>query len=143
MIIKDYHVKKHIYKTRVRYVEVDSMEVVHNSKYLVYFEEARTDLVRKENYPYSKIEEEGIFLPVTKTEIEYLLPIKYDEEITVEVNFTYIKNVSIKIDYEIKNSKNEISSGGYTLHAFIDKNINKFVNIPDDLRHILNKHLTE
>ncbi len=40
--------EKHELNLKVRYVEIDGMKIVHNSKYLVYFEEARIDLVRKE-----------------------------------------------------------------------------------------------
>ena len=46
----------HNYKRRVRYSEIDGMKRVHNSVYQVYFEEARVDLVRDNNYPYEDIE---------------------------------------------------------------------------------------
>ena len=35
--------KQHVYKSRVRYAETDAMGFVHNSRYLIYFEEARTN----------------------------------------------------------------------------------------------------
>ena len=133
--------EKHIYKTRARYDEVDQMGNVHNSKYLIYFEEARIDLVRKENYPYAKIEENGIILPVSEVNIEYKKPVKYDEDITLEVTVAYIKNMSIKFNYLMLNNKNEIFCTGSTIHTFINKHSFDSIEIPENLKIIFMKYL--
>jgi len=133
--------KTHIYKTRVRYSEVDFMGIVHNSKYLVFFEEARVDLVRVENYPYKEIEDNGMIFPISDARLLYKIPIVYDEIISVEVNVEYVKNVSAKFKYVIKKEDGNIACEGYTVHACIDKNTKDFVDIPDRLIKILNMYL--
>ena len=66
---------KHIYKTKVKYIDVDRMGFVHNSKYLNYFEEARTELARDNDYSYFEIEKNGIILPLSSSKIDYKLPL--------------------------------------------------------------------
>jgi acyl-CoA thioester hydrolase len=129
--------QKHVYKTKIRYAEVDLMGYVHNSNYQIFFEEARIDMVRARNYPYSKIEEDGIILPISEIKIQFFKPLYYDEDISVEVGVDYIKNMSIKITYSIIKSDGSVSCTGYTIHAFIDKNTKDFIEVPEKIRNIL------
>ena len=132
--------KKHEYKIRARYSEIDGMKNVHNSKYLIYFEEARIDLVRTHGYPYEQIEKEGIIFPMSEAKLLYKKSIYYDELIIVDVTIAYIKNFSFKFNYKIRKSDNTIACEGHTIHAFIDKNTGDFTNIPDKLRNIFEQY---
>ena len=132
---------KHEYKLKIRYSDVDPMKIVHNSKYLIYFEEARIDLVRKENYSYDQIEKEGYIFPISELKIKYRNPIYYDDEVSIFVFFGYLQNFSIKINYQIIKSDGTIVCEGYTVHAFIDKKTGDFVDIPKKLRKIFEKYV--
>ena len=113
------------------------MKVVHNSKYPVYFEEARIDLVEKENYPYEQIEQEGIILPISECLIKFKNPIVYGEYIKILVSVGYIKNFSLKFNYKILKENGEPACEGYTIHAFIDKETKDFTDLPEKLINIL------
>lgn len=131
----------HEYKFFVRYSEVDPMKFVHNSKYLVYFEEARIDLVRKNNYPYNQIESDGYIFPMSEAKLEYKSSIYYGEYIKVIVSLAYLKNFSMKFNYKIIKPDGKIACEGYTVHACVDKRNNDFVDIPEKLRMILEKYI--
>ena len=47
----------------VRYAETDMMGIVHHSRYYPWFEQARTDFVKKIGYSYSELEKMGFLLP--------------------------------------------------------------------------------
>ncbi|HOJ65026.1 MAG TPA: thioesterase family protein [Spirochaetota bacterium] len=132
---------KHIYKTITRYKDVDKMGYVHNSVYQVYFEEARIDMVRKEGYPYSKIEEENIILPISEIYISYKAPLRYDDVILVQVFYEYVKNFSIKICYNIFKEDGTHVCSGYTIHAAINTLTNDFCEVPEKLKEIGYKYL--
>lgn len=134
--------KKHIYETRVRYAEVDQMGVVYYANYLLYMESGRTGLLRDEGYPYARIEEEGILMPITETKLKYKSAAKYDEIIIVQTTIGFIKNASIKINYKIKKHDNTVIANGYTIHPFVDKEF-KIIGVPDKLRTILEQYLEE
>ena len=44
---------------RVRYAETDRMGLLHHANYLVYFEQARTDLLRSLGTNYRDLEDQG------------------------------------------------------------------------------------
>lgn len=133
--------KKHEYKFFVRYSEVDPMKFVHNSKYQVYFEEARIDLVRENNYPYNQIEEDGYIFPMSEAKLTFKNSIYYGEYITVLVSLAYLKNFSMKFNYKIIKSDGKIACEGYTVHACVNEKNNDFVDIPEKLRMILEKYI--
>ena len=73
---------------RVRYAETDRMGLLHHANYLVYFEQARTELLRDRGRTYKDMEDEGFFLVVAKLEVKYKLPAHYDDVLTVRTTVT-------------------------------------------------------
>jgi len=86
---------------RSRYGETDQMGYVYYGRYLEYFEVARTELIRNLGLPYSKMEEEGIMLPVVDAAAEYKSPVYYDEEIEVKVLIYDIPMVRLFTYYQV------------------------------------------
>ena len=72
-------------KIRVRYGEVDKMGFVYYGYYSLYYEQARTEMIRKLGISYRELEESGLLLPVIRMNAKYVLPAKYDELLTVKV----------------------------------------------------------
>jgi acyl-CoA thioester hydrolase len=126
------------FKTFVRYSETDQMGVVYYANYFVYFEAARTALLKNEGKPYSEFEKRGIFLPVVEAYCKYNSPVFYEDEIIVNCWVSEVKNTSFKFEYEILR-ENEIVARGYTRHCTTDKNL-KPIKIPEDLKKIIEKY---
>jgi acyl-CoA thioester hydrolase len=87
---------RYTHKLRSRYGETDKMGYVYYGRYLEYFEVARTEMIRNLGIPYSRMEEDGIMLPVIYSQIEYKAPVFYDEEMEIEV--TVFKKPLIRIE---------------------------------------------
>ena len=51
---------------RVRYAETDRMGLLHHANYLVYFEQARTELLRAQGVSYKDLEDQGFLLVLTR-----------------------------------------------------------------------------
>ena len=134
--------RKHVYKTRVRYAEVDQMGVVYYANYLAYLESARTALLREGGYSYARMEKEGLYLPVTECLCKYKGAARYDEEITVETSMGYVRNASIKINYTVRGEAGEVILTGHTIHPFVDKEW-KIVGIPKDIKKILSSFIED
>lgn len=129
--------KTYTYQIRARYSDTDAMGFVHNSRYLVFLEEARTEFVRHLGYSYARIEEEGIILPIAEAKIKYTKPIKYDELLSIELYLAYLRNHSSKFIYTIRDENNEIKTTGYTVHAALNRETLDFTEIPETLRESL------
>ena len=54
---------------RVRFADTDAQGVAHNSNYLVWFEVARTDLLRHAGWTYREMEVDGFALPVVEARV--------------------------------------------------------------------------
>jgi acyl-CoA thioester hydrolase len=110
----------HIFRTQVRYNEVDKMGGVHNSFYYVYMELARTDLVRVEGAPYKQMEEEGVLIPVVKSGCTFHQPARYDDFVDIETSAVDIKNASSRFEYLIRRADGTLLAKGFTTHAIVD-----------------------
>lgn len=97
--------KKPIYtythQLRSRYGETDQMGYVYYGRYLEYFEEARTEMIRSLGFPYAKLEESGVMLPVIHTSVDYKAPIFYDELMDIKVMLFDIPTVRLETYYKV------------------------------------------
>ena len=88
-------------EVRVRYAECDAMGFLHHAKYWEYFEEARTELLRRRGVRYRDLEEQGVFFVVYKAACTYLAPIRYDDVVAVTARVERITRTRVDHRYEI------------------------------------------
>ena len=68
---------------RVNYSETDQMGVVYHARYLVWFDVARTELLRATGVSYRDLEELGLRLAVSEVQVRYRRSARYDDLIRV------------------------------------------------------------
>lgn len=119
---------------RVRYAEVDRMGVVHHSRYWVYFELGRIELLRRNGASYRDLEEAGVFLVVARCAAKYCAPAGYDDELILTT--TTVKMGRSRIDHAYQLTRKadgcEIATAETTL-ACVDRQ-GSLVPIPDIVR---------
>jgi len=86
---------------RVRYAECDPMRVAHHGSYAHWLEISRTDLLRSAGLTYAAMEAAGVFLVVTRIEIKYRRPLRYDDVIEIRVIAQAKGSVRLKHTYEV------------------------------------------
>ncbi len=121
---------------RVLYAHTDKMGVVYYARYYEYFEAGRNDMLRKIGYPYTKLEENNIALPVIESHCEYYRSAYYDEIIKIKSILKEIPGVRIQIFYEVSRG-NDILAEGYTIHSFVNFEKMKPVRPPADLLKLI------
>ena len=96
---------KHKIVEKVKFHEVDMMQVVNNAVYLNYFEDARVKYLQdlKLKYELIDIMEGDSFFIMARNEIDYLHPATFDDELTVYTKIEWIKNTSFGFKHVIKN----------------------------------------
>lgn len=82
---------------RVRYAETDRMGLLHHANYLIYFEQARTELLRQIGMTYKDLEDQGYLLVLTKFEVRYKSPARYDDMLTIRT--TVVRTTAVRIDH--------------------------------------------
>lgn len=106
---------------RVRYAETDKMGVVYYANYLVWFEVARTDLLRSLGWSYREMEASGVSLPVIEAHCAYHRPARYDDEIEIKTTGRLLSAVRMAFDYEVlRREDGVLAASGRTVHAALD-----------------------
>jgi acyl-CoA thioester hydrolase len=117
---------------RVRYAETDRMGLLHHANYLVYFEQARTELLRSQGLTYRDIEDKGFFLVITKVEVNYRSPARYDDVLSIRTTVSRTTPVRIEHCYEVTCEGRLVAEAKTTL-ACVDRE-GKLQGLPEWFR---------
>jgi acyl-CoA thioester hydrolase len=122
---------------RVPYAHTDQMRYVYYANYLVYFEMARSAMLREVGLPYGELEAQGLILPVIEAHCDYKTPAHYDDLLTV-TSRCEIKGVRLVISYEITRDADAptIIATGYTVHVCLGRD-GRVTRPPAELRQVL------
>lgn len=121
----------HRHKIRVRYAETDAMGVVYYANYLTYFEVARVEYLRAAGVEYRALEDDGLVAAVTSARVDYRLPAKFDDELSLWVRYVPIGRVRFRFEYEVwRETDGALIVGGHTEHAMLSKATLRPVRMP-------------
>ena len=122
----------HCHRVRVRYAETDAMGVVYYANYLTYFEVARVEYLRAAGIEYRGLEEAGMVAAVTAAHVEYRLPAKFDDELSLWTRCISVSKVRFRVEYEIwREADRSLIVSGYTEHALLARDSLRPTRIPD------------
>jgi acyl-CoA thioester hydrolase len=107
---------------RVRYAETDRMGLLHHANYLIYFEQARTELLRAHHGAYKELEDQGYYLVIVKAEIKYKSPAHYDDVLTIRTTVVRTTPIRIEHRYEVfREGDGGVICEGTTTLACVDR----------------------
>jgi len=119
---------------RVRYGETDKMGFVYHGNYPLYYEEGRTDAIRKLGFAYSDLEAEGILLPVAEMNMRFKGPAFYDELLTVKTTLIEMPSKRMKFHTDIYNQKGDWINTGQTTVLCVRADTKKICELPQHLK---------
>ena len=122
---------RHELTIRVRYSETDAMGYLHHSKYAIYFEEGRTELFRAQGGNYRRMEELGLFFVVSRLDIRFRKPARYDDELTVITILEKTGAVKLEHRYELRRGDELLAEASSTLACVNQEG--RVTPIPDNL----------
>jgi acyl-CoA thioester hydrolase len=117
-------------KIRVRYAEADRMGYVYYGNYAMYFESARTEMLRSLGFSYREWEDSGIILPVRELHVRYLAPAFYDDLLTIRTIIKDKPDVRITFHHEVFNEKGEKTCTGSLVLVFVNSETRKPTRAP-------------
>ena len=108
----------------VRYSETDMMGIVHHSRYYPWFEQARTDYIKKIGFTYSDLEKMGFMLPLTETQCKYIYGLTYEDEVMITCRMEKLSVARVEFFYEVfKLPEMKKVSEGRTKHGIVDNDM--------------------
>jgi acyl-CoA thioester hydrolase len=77
------------------------MGVAHHASHVAWLEIGRTELLRDAHRTYAHLEEEGVFLVVTRVDLRYRRPVRYDDLVEIRTRVASTSRIKIRHEYEI------------------------------------------
>ena len=90
---------------RVDYSETDQMGVVYHARYLVWFDIARTEYLRRSGTSYRELELAGLRLMVSEATVRYRRAVRYDDLVRVSAWVREVASRKIVFGYAVEHAE--------------------------------------
>jgi acyl-CoA thioester hydrolase len=123
----------------VRFEEVDSLGIVWHGRYPSYFEDARVRLFENFDIAYLTLYHKGLVTPIKKMHVDYSLPLRFEDEVTIEAIMHFSEAARINIEYIIRNAAGAVATTGYTVQMMMDRDDNMLLVAPEFYQEFIEK----
>lgn len=123
-----------VHQRRVRYADTDQFHAAHHSRVYLWFEEARTEMLRALGKPYQEFEAEGLFFPVREGGCRYRGLARFDALLDVAIERVEVRGASLRFEYRITERGAPIAEG-FTVHACVDRE-GKVRRLPEEVQRM-------
>jgi acyl-CoA thioester hydrolase len=94
------------------------MGIVWFGRYALYFEEGAAELNRLCGLSYADFLETGLRAPVAQYHVDYLAPLRLDEEFTVLCRLVWNEGARLNTEYELIKADGTPAARAYTVQVF-------------------------
>lgn len=127
------------FQTRIRFIDTDTSGRIHYTAMFRYFESAEIEFMRSCGIHYIT---NDFALPRVHVECDFLLAILYDDLIEIEVCLTKLGRSSIRLEMRAFKGR-DIAARGVIVIACMDKQTQRAISLPSELRERLAGRVTE
>ena len=118
-------------RIRVRFSEVDSMNVVWHGEYVRYFEDGRQAFGREYGIDYRDFIRHGYVAPIVDLKVQYKRSLTFSEEAIIETRYIACDTAKLIFDYIIYRAEDmSVAATGSSEQVFLNKNGEMELNSP-------------
>ncbi len=117
---------------RVYYEDTDAAGIVYHANYLKFMERARTEWLRARGFEQDELLAQGLAFAVSRIEIDYVRPARFNDALTVEVLLDGVRRASLALVQVIRRDGQELARARVEV-ACIDVRALKARRIPEIL----------
>lgn len=126
---------------RVRFSEVDSMQVVWHGNYMKFLEDGREGFGKEFEIGYMDCYAQGFITPIVHSSLDFKSPLRYGDHGLIETKLIATPAAKIIFEYRILNEKDKrIVASGKTIQVFLDEAGILQLNYPDFFLNWMKKH---
>lgn len=123
-------------RIRVRFSEVDAMQIVWHGEYVRYFEDGRQAFGRQYGFDYCDFFDNGFTTPIVELNVQYKRPLTFGEEAIVETRYIACDAAKIIFDYTVYRADDmSVAATGSSTQVFMNSERNELeLNTPEFYR---------
>ncbi len=125
----------HTHPVRVYYEDTDLAGVVYYANYLKFLERGRTEALRAVGVDQAALQRAGLVFVVTRVEIDYRRPARFDDLLTVETRLLRLGGASIEMAQSVSRGETLLAPAKVKLACMALEG--RAVPIPDAVRAAL------
>ncbi len=108
-------------KRKINFYDCDAAGVMFFARIYELCHSAYEEMISSFDLEEDYWNNEDYIVPIIKSEAAYHKPLKYSENVLVEIKVVQLRTSSFELNYECKNEKGEITNKIRTVHVFVDK----------------------
>lgn len=106
---------------KIRFSEVDSMNIVWHGSYPLYFEDAREAFGKEFDLGYMTIFNSGFYAPLVEMSYKFKKPLVYQSKPTIVITYVPTESAKLIFEYEIIDEEDgSVYATGRTVQVFMD-----------------------
>jgi len=132
----------HISSHFSRFSDGDPANIVYFANHAIYFDEAFIQMSQKKNYSWEN-RKDIYLIPIVEQNVKFISPLPVSQKIIVLTAITHIGFSSFRSNHVIYVSKDDeykLISHGYLNRVSVDANSFKSMEIPSELKSILQEY---
>ena len=114
----------------VRFAETDAQGVAHHAAYLVWFETARIEYLRRFDGGYQGLREQGVEATTSEVHVRYLRPVAFDDRLVIRTRCSEIRGARFRYEYVVERDGETVAEG-WTGHACVDAGTLRPTRVPE------------
>jgi acyl-CoA thioester hydrolase len=114
----------------VRFAETDAQGVAHHAAYLVWFETARIEYLRRFDGGYPGLREQGVEATTSEVYVRYVRPVAFDDRLVIRTCCSEIRGARFRYEYVVERDGETVAEG-WTGHACVDARTLRPTRVPE------------
>ncbi|MDC9580113.1 tol-pal system-associated acyl-CoA thioesterase [Xenorhabdus sp. PR6a] len=118
---------------RVYYEDTDASGVVYHARYLLFYERARTEMLREKGFHQQPMLDEQVGFVVSRMTIDYQKSAKLDDKLVVESEVTNIRGASLTFIQRIVDCNGVVINSAECLVVYVNSSRMKPIALPKSI----------
>ena len=120
---------------RVKFQDVDAAGTIYYSRVFEYFGDVYLDLLLQAGLDVpGMLERRELASPIIHAEADYLSPLRFGDEVRVEIALARVGTTSTSFGYRIVDKNDTVAAVGNTSHVWVDGKTFRPTAVPEALR---------
>jgi acyl-CoA thioester hydrolase len=120
----------------VRFAETDAQGVAHHASYVVWFEVARIEYLRRFRGGYKSLREEGVDALTLEVYARYRSAARFDDRLQIHARCVDVRGARFRFEYEVEHA-GDVVADGWSTHACVSVGDHSPTRVPAWLREAI------